>query len=915
MSINYYIKMISYFSTLKKWGALFIFMIIYIENVSGQEWDGGGGNNNWGTGANWDPNGSPAASANLTFATDVRTNINVNGNRTANSMTFGYFAGPNTFTFSGSQITVSNGIINLDDDRHIFNNTLRLGNSQVWHSVSGGLQFAAINLQNYTLTNRVDAGLTNLYSGVVSGTGGNLVFEGSGVSVIYGGAANTFTGTATVLSNATVIAAKAGAFGTVAGQTTVSNGGTIALSNGITTTAGEILNLAGTGMAGNGALRNLSGNNNWNGNINLNADTTIRAEGGTTLTLGATGENRRLTNNGHTLIFDGSGNITVNAQMSGTGGVIKNGTGTLLLSYGENTAFSAHSGPSFFNQGTTILDLGEAPGSPAPLTETVTVGNGVDTAILQLRWFDQIGNSTELFIRQGSRVELVDFYTGTKNDMIGLLRMEGGALISNAPNFDLILNSNVVRETSGDTSAVIAGRLDLGGGNRTFFVSNNAVAAQDLVVNAVISNGALTKEGAGTLTLSNANTHTGATTVNAGVLETAVANAVGSSSGLVISNGGIVRNLSGTVNGAGIYSAAGRTVTVTGNGSQWTNSGSLHVGDNHINNSLRISNGGAVYATNFVVGANPGSSGNLVTVDGASSALIVTNGSLSGKIDIRRGILERNGGLIITDTLLVTNADGAYRLNGGSLIVNGSTTNNNGTVFGVGNGVLTASYDSEGGNHVFAGGLEISNNGTMNMTNNAIIAATTVRSGGNLTIRGIVTNQGNFVNQSDLPSINVAEGSGDIFRVNGNFTNSGTINLNHESGGGSNSTFQGIDFDGSSFVNTGAIVWNFDAPPSGALGTPDNPYFGGIRSSNNIFAAYQDSSGFFTSGFVATGLASDQYLKTHFTGGYYYLAVIPEPSTWALLGVGIAAFLAAGIRQYRLKVLDEQTECDFDQRG
>lgn len=851
-----------------------------------QEWDGQN-NGNWSVRNNWNPNGVPANNANLLFQTNVNTTININGPaRTANSVTFGYFAGANVFTFNNNQLTISNGITNLDDDRHVFNSTLRLGNSQTWHSVSGGLQFAAINLQSYTLTNLVESGLTNLYSGVISGGGGNMVFEGEGTSIIYGGGNNTFTGTLIVLTNATVIAAKAGAFGTTAGQTTVSNGGTISLSNNITTTAAEILNLAGAGAGGNGALQNLAGNNNWNGNINLENDTTIRAEAGTTLTLGSTGANRRLTNNGNTLTFEGNGNITVNAQISGAGGVVKNGTGTLLLSYGLNTAFSAHSGSSFFNQGTTILDLGEAPGSPSPLTGTVTVGNGVDSALMQLRWFDQIGNTTELFIREGSQVVYQDFYVGTKNDVIGLLRMEGGATISNAPNFDLILNSNVVREVTGNTSAVIDGRLDLGGGNRSFIIADNATATQDMVVGAAISNGGLIKEGAGTLTLSNANNYAGATIVRAGVLETAVADSLGGTGSLVISNGAVVSNSSSTVDGAGIYSAASRSATVTGAGSQWTNPGTLHVGNNNINNSLFVSNGGAVFATNLIVGANVSSTGNELRVDSASSRVIVTNATGSARVDIRRGQFVQNDGLVEVDNLLLTNGAGVYRLNGGTLNVKGNTTNNNGQVYGVGNGTSTATYNAEGGNHVFASGLRISNNGTMNMTNNIIVANTTVQAGGNLTVEGGVTNQGNFVNQSTLPVIDVSEASGDIFRVTGDFTNNGTINLNHETGGGVNPGFQGIDFAGASFENSGSILWSFDAPPSGGLGTPDNPYFGGVRSSSNIFAPYQDASGFFTSGFIATGLGSNQFLKTHFTGGFYYLAVIPEPSTYALLGFG-----------------------------
>lgn len=63
----------------------------------------------------------------------------------------------------------------------------------------------------------------------------------------------------------------------------------------------------------------------------------------------------------------------------------------------------------------------------------------------------------------------------------------------------------------------LAGRIDLGGANRTFNVANGAASA-DLTISTPIINGGLTKAGAGALALTGANSYAGDTNVEAGSL-------------------------------------------------------------------------------------------------------------------------------------------------------------------------------------------------------------------------------------------------------------------------------------------------------------------------------------------------------------------------------------------------------------
>src|SRR5205807_10410227 len=86
----------------------------------------------------------------------------------------------------------------------------------------------------------------------------------------------------------------------------------------------------------------------------------------------------------------------------------------------------------------------------------------------------------------------------------------------------LNLTGNVTATSvSDDNVATIEGSLALGAFTRTFTV-NDGPAATDLNISAVISGAAgvgLFKAGAGRMRLTADNTHTGTTTVNAGILQ------------------------------------------------------------------------------------------------------------------------------------------------------------------------------------------------------------------------------------------------------------------------------------------------------------------------------------------------------------------------------------------------------------
>jgi len=190
----------------------------------------------------------------------------------------------------------------------------------------------------------------------------------------------------------------------------------------------------------------------------------------------------------------------------------------------------------------------------------------------------------------------------------------------------------------------------------------------------------------------------------------------GSGSSLVISNGGTVFSANGIWGGSciGRNGATSNSVFVAG-GSLWSNV-TLYVGENGAWNSLLIGpsldaaggtvisrtgtiesssntvqiadggtwrcdsltigsfgssnsvviNGGSIQSTNLLIGASSPACDNLLALD--SGAVVVTNGG-TGVLEVRDGELVVGGGLLETDTLVITNPCASLIHTGGTLVV------------------------------------------------------------------------------------------------------------------------------------------------------------------------------------------------------------------------------------------------------
>lgn len=271
-----------------------------------------------------------------------------------------------------------------------------------------------------------------------------------------------------------------------------------------------------------------------------------------------------ITNGGFLATFDGAGNTTVStAAITGSGGLSKNGGGTLTLS-----AANTYTGGTTLSAGRLNIDNGG----------TSSSNSAIGTGILAISGGTTIGNTS------GSPVVLM---TNNQQNWNGDFTFAG--------SFDLNLGTgdvglgNATRQVT-----VTGGTLTVGGNIGDGVVSGPApgpgkkplppnpnIDPIDPPLPPLGGPGGITKAGAGTLVLSGANTYSGATTVNAGKLF--VNGSLASGSAVTVNNSGTVLGGIGTINGTvevnsgaairGGTGALGETLTV--NNAVTLNSGSI----------------------------------------------------------------------------------------------------------------------------------------------------------------------------------------------------------------------------------------------------------------------------------------------------------------------------------------------------
>ncbi|ENS27880.1 autotransporter-associated beta strand, partial [Brucella abortus F6/05-4] len=481
------------------------------------------------------------------------------------------------------------------------------------------------------------------------------------------------------------------------------------------------------------------------------------------------------------LVVQGADNLVLSGVLSDVGRLTKNGSGTLTLT-ADNT-YTGGGGGTVFAGGVVSVDKevrlggGDLTFNGGTLQVTGTGWTSTSRAVsLQAGGgtFDIEDAANNFAVTQG-----VAGAGGLTKSGSGTLTLSGANSYTGATTVSagtlVVANDN----TGGGTTTVDVGAgLQIGTGGVSGSLAGDIVNNGTLVVdrsnafdlaNVISGTGSLTKNGAGTLTLSGVNSYTGGTTVSAGTLAVRADNNLGDASGGLAINGGATLQLTDNLTTArGVTLGAG-TATITIDGGKTAQFSNKLTGSG----TLAVSGSGTLIlsAANDYSGNTTIASGSTLQLgDGSTDGRLAGNVANAGTLTFHNKGGTTFAGEISGTGSLVQNGAGALTLSGDSQGFAGTTTVSSGSLLVSGKLGGTVTVNSGA---TLDGSGEIGGNTTVNGTLEGA-------SGNGLTFKGdLKLGSGSIINASfDHP------GGARIFDVTGDIALDGTVNVSSFGTGG-----------------------------------------------------------------------------------------------------------------------------------
>ncbi|MFN5463370.1 MAG: beta strand repeat-containing protein, partial [Bacteroidota bacterium] len=403
------------------------------------------------------------------------------------------------------------------------------------------------------------------------------------------------------------------------------------------------------------------------------------------------------------------------------GGTIRSSSGssTPVLTTGSDGTSTTFSGV-IENGSATSVSLIKTGGGVLTLTgsSSYTGSTSINTGVINIRHANALGVSSTTTVASGATLQLQGGIA------VGALPLTlKGVGVSSVGALRNISGNNtwggtITTETSAVRIYSDAGTLTLSGSTAISSPTNIGVlfwGSGHVTVSGAISIGSagLTKDGTGTLTLSNANTYSGATAVNAGVVNIQNGSALGSSSQTTIADGASLQLQGGIavgslvlrLNGAGV-SSLGALRNISGNNSWSGTITALSASRIHSDAGvLTLSGANAISATNM--GVTFGGSGDVVvsgtittgtgtlTKEGSGTLTLSGANTYTGATTITSGTVVLGNSQVIANTSNVVMNGGTLNTNSFTETVGQLLLQNNSTL-ALGSGVHTLTFSSAG---------------------------------------------------------------------------------------------------------------------------------------------------------------------------------------------------------------------------